>query len=51
MAFDLGTLETLLYQPEGSALDFKEEQYLFDGADISKKAELLRGCLKSGGAC
>ena len=45
MAFDLGILETLLYQPEGSALDFKQEQYLFEGADIRKKAELLKDIL------
>ena len=45
MAFNLGILETLLYQPEGSALDFKQEQYLFEGADIGKKAELLKDIL------
>ena len=45
MAFDLGILETLLYQPEGSALDFKQEQYLFEGADVGKKAELLKDIL------
>ena len=45
MAFDLGILETLLYQPEGSALDFKQKQYLFEGADIGKKAELLKDIL------
>ena len=45
MVFDSGILETLLYQPEGSALDFKQEQYLFEGADIGSKAELLKDIL------
>ena len=38
MAFDLHILETLLYQEEGPALDFKEEQYKLDNADIGGKA-------------
>ena len=45
MAFDLGLLETLLYQPEGPALDFKQEQYLFEGANTGNKAELLKDIL------
>ena len=45
MAFHLGMLEALLHQPEGTALDFKQEQYPFEGADIGKKAELLKDVL------
>ena len=45
MAFDLEILETLLHQEEGPALDFKEEQYRFDNADVGYKAELLKDIL------
>ena len=45
MAFDLHILETLLYQEEGPALDFKEEQYKLSNADIGEKAELLKDIL------
>ena len=33
MNFDSATLETLLNTTEGPALDFKREQYRFNGAD------------------
>ena len=45
MAFDAGILETLLYQPESSALDFKQDQYEFENTDIGNKAELLKDIL------
>ena len=45
MTFDLSLLETLLHHEEGPALDFKEEQYLFENADIGSKAELLKDIL------
>ena len=45
MVFDLQILQTLLHQEEGSALDFKEEQYKFDNADVGDKAELLKDIL------
>ena len=45
MAFDLKILETLLHQEEGTALDFKQEQYPFENADTGQKAELLKDIL------
>ena len=45
MPFDVRMLEALLHQPEGTALDFKQEQYPFEGADKGKKAELLKDIL------
>ena len=45
MTFDLSLLENLLHQEEGPALDFKEEQYLFENADVRSKAELLKDIL------
>lgn len=45
MAFDSRLFENLLYQEEGPALEFKEEQYPFDNADIGMKAELLKDIL------
>ena len=45
MAFDSRLLESLLYQEEGPALEFKQEQYLFDNAGVGMKAELLKDIL------
>ena len=45
MAFDLRLLENLLHQEEGPALDFKQEQYPFDNADVGMKSELLKDIL------
>ena len=45
MPLDSALLENLLYQAEGSALDFKEEQYPFDGANKDQKGELLKDIL------
>ena len=45
MTFDPQILETLLYQPEGPALDFKEAQYSFNKADDIEKSELLKDIL------
>ena len=45
MPMDSQLLESLLHQEEGSALDFKGEQYAFDGADNVKKSELLKDIL------
>ena len=45
MAFTSDLLESLLYEEEGSSLDFKSEQYPFDRASKSEKAELLKDIL------
>lgn len=45
MSLDSTLLENLLYQEEGSALDFKEKQYPFDGAKKDQKGELLKDIL------
>ena len=45
MEFDVRLLENLLHQGEGHALDFKQQQYLFDNADTKAKAELLKDIL------
>lgn len=45
MAIDLRIIESLLYQPESPSLDFKLEQYQFEGVDVSQKAELLKDIL------
>lgn len=39
------TVEALLYEEEGSALDFKRDQYPFAKANIKQKAELLKDIL------
>lgn len=38
-------IENLLYENEGTALDFKREQYKFDGASKEEKSELLKDVL------
>jgi hypothetical protein len=38
-------VEDLLYQSEGTALDFKEKQYPFNGATDEQKSELLKDIL------
>jgi hypothetical protein len=38
-------IETLLYQSEGTALDFKLKQYPFNGATDEEKSELLKDIL------
>ena len=45
MSFDSRLLESLLYQVEGPALDFKQEQYPFENANAGQKAELLKDIL------
>ena len=45
MTFDDETLENLLHQPEGTTLDFKQEQYRFNGATDDEKSELLKDIL------
>ena len=45
MSVELSVLESLLYQEEGPALDFKQEQYPFDNADAGMKAALLKDIL------
>jgi len=37
--------ESLLYEEEGPTLDFKRQQYHFEGASDSEKAELLKDVL------
>ena len=38
-------IESLLHEDEGTALDFKREQYRFDGAGKEQKGELLKDIL------
>ncbi|MXW79953.1 MAG: ATP-binding protein [Gemmatimonadetes bacterium] len=45
MAFINDRLEQLLNEEEGSALDFKRDQYPFEGADNNTKSELLKDIL------
>ena len=42
---DLQLLESLLYQEESEALDFKVQQYPFSGANDDEKSELLKDIL------
>lgn len=42
---DRSLLETLLNEEESSSLDFKREQYPFDGASDDEKSELLKDVL------
>src|SRR5262249_11099831 len=37
--------ESLLYESETETLDFKSEQYLFEGASVDDKAELIKDVL------
>jgi predicted HTH transcriptional regulator len=39
------SIEALLYEKESSSLDFKREQYPFDGASDDDKSELLKDIL------
>ena len=45
MSIDENILEQLLHEEEGSALDFKRDQYPFEGADDKAKSELLKDIL------
>lgn len=45
MPIDKNTLEQLLHEEEGSALDFKRDQYPFEGVDDKDKSELLKDIL------
>ena len=45
MPVDANLLEQLLHGEEGSALDFKRDQYPFAGADDETKSELLKDIL------
>jgi hypothetical protein len=38
-------IDALLFEAEGAELDFKREQYFFEGADDRKKSELLKDIL------
>jgi hypothetical protein len=42
---DAQLLESLLHQEESETLDFKRDQYLFDGASDEEKSELLKDIL------
>lgn len=42
---DIELFESLLHEEEGILLDFKSEQYLFDGSSHDKKSELLKDIL------
>ena len=45
MPLDPTSLEQLLHEAEGAALDFKQAQYRFNGADARTKSELLKDIL------
>ena len=45
MPIDKNLLEQLLHEEEGTALDFKRDQYPFDGVDDKAKSELLKDIL------
>ena len=45
MPIDERLLEQLLHEEEGSALDFKRDQYPFEGADRNAKGELIKDIL------
>ena len=45
MSIDENILEQLLHEEEGSALDFKRDQYPFEGEDDKPKSELLKDIL------
>ena len=45
MSFDSQTLENLLHQPEGPALDFEVAQYRSGNANDTEKSELLKDIL------
>ena len=45
MPIDKNSLDQLLHEEEGSALDFKRDQYPFEGADDKAKSELLKDIL------
>ncbi len=45
MSIDKNLLEQLLHEEEGATLDFKRDQYLFEGADDKAKSELLKDIL------
>ena len=45
MPIDRKLLEHLLHEEEGSALDFKEDQYAFVGADDKARREILKDIL------
>jgi len=42
---DQTLIEELLHEEEGAAVDFKRDQYPFDGADDATKSELLKDIL------
>ena len=45
MPIDLQIVESLLHEPEGTTLDFKQQQYPFENASPAQKAELLKDIL------
>ena len=45
MPIDSNLLEQLLHEEEGAALDFKRDQYAFEGAGNEAKSELLKDIL------
>ena len=49
MPLDSNLLERLLHEEEGSALDFKRDQYAFEGADGSQSLDLQREALRAEG--
>ena len=44
-SLSVSIIESLLYEDEGATLDFKREQYKFDGASNTEKSELLKDLL------
>ena len=45
MSISREMIEQLLHEEEGTTLDFKQDQYAFDGADDRAKSELLKDIL------
>ncbi len=50
MSISQSILETLLYEEESETLDFKQEQYSFEGASNEDKSELLKDILSMANA-
>ena len=50
MGTDKNIIEQLLYEAEGPSLDFKRDQYRFEGVSDDEKGELLKGILSMANA-
>ena len=45
MVFEPSQIETLLYEDESATLDFKRDQYIFEGGTADQKSEMLKDIL------